>query len=108
MKSVCGRVIDITGARLEGVEFTLSEDAGVVARTTRSDARGFFCFEAGQKGDYTLKANARPPYYPVEPLQIRVTGQAKKCSPKIYVLFGTGACSGGMDAHLDKRIRDEP
>jgi Carboxypeptidase regulatory-like domain len=58
LKVVCGRVIDIAGAKLKDVKLTLTGEDGSVLFSTLSDAEGRFSFSSIPAGDYTLHAKA--------------------------------------------------
>ena len=94
VKAVCGRVTDPAGERLNNVELTLTNRAGSVLFTTRSNRKGQFSFGATPKGDYKLHANLRD-YIEVR-RDVRVTrSNEKKCSPKIEVVLATSICACG-------------
>jgi hypothetical protein len=94
VKALCGRVINIAGEKLNDVEITLTGETGSVLFTTRSDIKGPFSFGSISKGNYTL--HAKVPGYRVAQREIRVTNtDEEKCSPRIDVTLGFGACDTG-------------
>jgi hypothetical protein len=71
VRTVCGRVVNVAGEKLDHVDRTLTGEAGSVLFTTRSDNKGSFSFGAIPKGDYTLHGKA--PGYRVAARDIQVT-----------------------------------
>lgn len=94
VKSVCGRIQDISGARPDGLELTLVTLNGSVLSTAQIDHDGKFIFGPVRKGDYLLRATA-PGYQKLE-RELRVThDQDKSCKPRIEITLGFRSCDGG-------------
>lgn len=92
VSAVCGRVINIAGERLSGVELSLTRETDSVTFTVRSDADGQFSFRSVPKGDYLLRVAA--PDYHSAMRQIRVTRSSnnRRCTGKITVKLGFKVC----------------
>lgn len=52
VQAVCGRIANVAGERLNGVEVTLTDETGSVLFRERSDAKGKFFFGSLPKRDY--------------------------------------------------------
>jgi len=92
--AVCGRIANVAGERLNGVEVTLTDETGSVLFRERSDAKGKFFFGSLPKRDYTLHVDA-PGYHHVE-RQLRDTRTNNKhCRAKIDVKLGFRVCDTG-------------
>ena len=105
VKAICGRVMDLTGQRLNNAGLSLTGETGSVLYSTTSDGQGYFSFHSIPKGDYTLHVES-PGYYVAE-REIRViSASEKKCSPKIEVTLGVQICDTGTYVKgVDKKIR---
>jgi hypothetical protein len=57
--NLSGTVLDSTGAVVSGASVTLTDQTTVLARTTSTNASGFFIFPALPSSTYTLTINAR-------------------------------------------------
>lgn len=94
VKSVCGRIQDISGARPDGLKLTLVTLNDTVLSTAEIDHNGRFIFGPVPKGDYLLRATA-PGYLTLE-RQLRITrDQYKSCKPRIEMTLGFRSCDGG-------------
>jgi hypothetical protein len=93
--AACGRVTNIAGEQLDGVELSLTSETDSETFTAKSDAAGRFSFGPVPKGDYTLRATA--PYYRSAMRQIRVTRSSNQpCTGKITVTLGFDQCGTGV------------
>src|SRR5208282_1942257 len=96
VSAVCGRVINIAGELLSGVELSLIGETDSVTFTVRSDADGQFSFRSVPKGDYMLRVAA--PDYHSAMRQIRVTSSSnnRRCTGRITVKLGFKVCDTGV------------
>jgi Carboxypeptidase regulatory-like domain len=95
VRAVCGKIINESGERPDGVELTLATESGSALFTAKTDKRGRFAFGPVPKGDYTLRATASS--YLTEQRSIRVTrDRDNTCKATIEVKLGTSSCRGGI------------
>jgi Carboxypeptidase regulatory-like domain len=101
VRCACGRVINVIGDKMSGVELTLTDEKDKVFSTT-TNVHGLFCFGAIPKGNYKLRAKLRG--YQIAERDIQITSSAQKCSPRIEVKLDVRVCQTGVYVKgVDKR-----
>jgi Carboxypeptidase regulatory-like domain len=91
VKAVCGRVIDLTGAKLKNVELTLPGEDGSVLFSTRSDDAGKFSFSSIPTGDYTLHVKAEGYHEPERQIHV-ISSKHGACRHRIEIELGLKVC----------------
>lgn len=93
--SVCGRITNIAGEQVNGVDVELiDESVSGSSFWARSDGKGRFLFAPVPQGDYTLRIDS-PDYHKVV-RQLRVTrSNYQNCRTQIKVTLGFKACDTG-------------
>jgi Carboxypeptidase regulatory-like domain len=93
--SVCGRIVNIAGETIDGIDVELIDEAGSGSSFwAHSDKKGRFVFNPVSQGDYTMRIDA--PGYGKVVRQLRVTQtNDRHCRTQIEVTLGLKVCDTG-------------